>query len=389
MGCPPASSLVARLAVIFAVLAAAPPLRAEGIETGRLLQFFDEMALHRSGDDSKSGQARKWTAPIRVKLSGTQTGFYGPDAVAALRRIAGIAGVAVEEAPETAADANYVMEFMDTMFLMAGGRLASCVAQTRTDPEGRIVHVHLQLNYRNPLGMQRCVEHEIGHSLGLGHTHIADSVMSYASGRTAMTPTDHLILRALYDSRVKPGAGRLPALEQVTPVLRELADGEPGPAEYMESAVRRMVADAEAGDIWTQNQLGWAYESGQGRTKDYAQALHWYRRAADTGNAYGMFKLGFFAARGLGTPVDDALAVTWYRKAAALRHAMAQNNLGYHLRYGKGVAADPVEAMMWFELAAKTGNQIAIRNRDDFAPKMEAPALTEARRRAEGWQPGG
>jgi hypothetical protein len=387
MGNLPALSLIARLAVTIAA-SAATPLYAEAVEADRLLQYFDELALHRAGDDSKSGQVRKWTTPIRVKLSGTQTGFYGPDAVATLQRNAAVAGIAVEELREDASDANYVMEFMDTAFLIANGRLASCVAHTRTDAEGRIVYVQLQLNYRSPLGMRRCVEHEIGHSLGLGHTHVADSVMSYASGRSAMTPTDHLVLRALYDKRVKVGTGRLPALAQVKPVLDELAGRPVGPADYVEVATRRMTADAEAGDIWTQNQLGWAYESGQGRTKDYAQAQHWYRLAADAGNGYGMFKLGWFAAKGLAAPVDDALAVAWYRKAAALRHSMAQNNLGYHLRHGKGVAADPVEAMMWFELAAKTGNQTAIRNRDEFAGKMESPALAEARRRADGWQPG-
>ena len=372
---------------LLCVLLLASAVRADGIEPERLLQFFDELALQRSGDDSKSGQVRKWTVPIRVRLIGTQTAFYGPDAVAALRRIAAIAGVAVEEVPEESTGANYTMEFMDTAFLMAAGRLASCVARTRTDGGGRIFSVHLQLNYRNPLGMRRCVDHEIGHSFGLGHSHVADSVMSYAAGRTTMTPLDHLILRALYDKRLKPGTGRLAALAQAAPVLAELAGQPPGPPDYPEAIARRMIADADAGDIRTQNQLGWAYETGQGRAKDYQEALRWYRRAADAGNSNGMFKLGWFATNGLAEPADDAAAVAWYRKAAELRHPVAQNNLGFHLREGKGVAADPVEAMMWFELAAKSGYPLAIRNRDELVGKMQEADLAEARRRAESWKP--
>jgi hypothetical protein len=377
------------LCALLCALPFASPLRADGIEADRLLQHFDELVLHRSGDDSKSGQVRKWVAPIRVRLIGTQTGFYGPNAVAALRRIAAIAGVAVEEVPEDSTNANYTMEFMDTAFLMAAGRLASCVANTRTDTEGRILAVHLQLNYRNPLGMQRCADHEIGHSFGFGHSHVADSVMSYASGRSTMTPLDHVILRALYDKRLPVGTGRLPALEQVKSILTELAGQPPGPADYLEIAARRMIADAEAGDTRTQNQLGWAYETGQGRAKDYEEARRWYRRSADAGNSYGMFKLGWFATNGLGEPADDALAVSWYRKAAALRHPVAQNNLGFHLREGKGVAADPVEAMMWFEIAARTGYQRAILNRDQLAGTLAPADLAEARRRAESWTPGG
>lgn len=381
--CRPAPAL----ALLCAMLLAAP-VRAEGIEPERLLQHFDELVLHRSGDDSKSGQVRKWVEPIRVRLIGTQTGFYGPDAVAALRRIAAVAGVAVEEVPEESTNANYTMEFMDTAFLLAAGRTASCVARTRTNSEGRILWVHLLLNYRNPLGMRRCVDHEIGHSFGFGHSHIADSVMSYAAGRATMTPLDHLILRALYDKRMKPGTARLAALEQVKTVLAELAGEPPGPADYLDTAAARMAADAEAGDIWTQNQLGWAYESGEGRSKDYAEALRWYRRSAEAGNSFGMFKLGWFATKGLAQPADDALAIAWYRKAAALRHAVAQNNLGFHFREGKGAPADTVEAMMWFEIAARTGYALAIRNRDELAGTMPAADLAEARRRAESWKPG-
>jgi hypothetical protein len=377
------------LSMTLCAVVLAMPARADAIEPEHLLQHFDELVLHRSGDDSKSGMVRKWIAPIRVRLTGTQTSFYGPDAVAALRRIAAVAGVAVEEVLAESTDANYVMEFMDTAFLMSGGRLASCVAYTRTDNEGRILSVHLQLNYRNPLGMQRCVDHEIGHSMGFGHSHVADSVMSYASGRSTMTPLDHLILRALYDKRLAPGTGRLPALEQVKPVLAELAGQVPGPADYLDIAARRMVADAEAGDIWTQNQLGWAYESGQGRPKDYDEALRWYRRTADAGNVYGIFKIAWFADHGWGGPIDSETATAWYRKAALRGYSYAQNNLGVQLRDGKGVAADPVEALMWFELAAKSGYQLAIRNRDRLAPKITPAEYAEARRRAESWKPGG
>lgn len=353
----------------------------------RLLQVFDELVLHRSSDESKSGLVRKWVAPIRVKLTGTQTGFYGPDAIAALRRVAAIAGIAVEEAAEDAADANYVMEFLETTFLMANGRLASCVSSTRADSMGRIIAVRLQLNYRNPLGMQRCVEHEIGHSFGLGHSHVADSVMSYASGRTTLTPLDNTILRALYDAALKPGTGRLAALEQAKPILAKLAGQPPGPADYIETAAQRMVADAEAGDVWTQNQLGWAYETGQGRAKDYAQALHWYTRAAEAGNTAAMFRLGWFAEKGFAAPVDYPLAIGWYRKAAMRGHITAQHNLGVHLRDGNGAPADPVEAMKWLELAAKSGRPFAIRSRDLLAAKLMPEDLAEARRRAESWKP--
>jgi TPR repeat protein len=41
---------------------------------------------------------------------------------------------------------------------------------------------------------------------------------------------------------------------------------------------------------------------------------------------------------------DDAEAVKWYRKAAQQNHALAQSNLGYRYYSGDGVVKDYVES---------------------------------------------
>ena len=56
--------------------------------------------------------------------------------------------------------------------------------------------------------------------------------------------------------------------------------------------------------------------------------------------------------RGWGVTQDYAEAVTWYRKAANQGHAAAQNNLGLLYEDGRGVPQDYVQAHMWFNLAA-------------------------------------
>jgi TPR repeat protein len=45
---------------------------------------------------------------------------------------------------------------------------------------------------------------------------------------------------------------------------------------------------------------GYAYQYGQGVSKDYAQAVSWYRKAAEAGNAGGMNNLGYMYFNGLG-----------------------------------------------------------------------------------------
>ena len=59
-------------------------------------------------------------------------------------------------------------------------------------------------------------------------------------------------------------------------------------------------------------------------------------------------------ARGLGVSQDMAEAVTWYRKAADQGHAGAQYYLGIAYHKGQGVPADQIEAYKWLSLAIAT-----------------------------------
>ena len=82
------------------------------------------------------------------------------------------------------------------------------------------------------------------------------------------------------------------------------------------------------------------YASGRGVAKDDAQAVAWYRKAADQGLALAQINLGVMYANGRGVAKDDDEAVAWCRKAADQGLALAQNNLGGMYANGRGVAKD-------------------------------------------------
>ena len=69
------------------------------------------------------------------------------------------------------------------------------------------------------------------------------------------------------------------------------------------------------------------YAYGQGVKQDYAEALRWYRKAADGGHAGAMANLGHMYENGDGVGQDKAEAIKWYRKAAAKGFAKAQAEL--------------------------------------------------------------
>ena len=100
--------------------------------------------------------------------------------------------------------------------------------------------------------------------------------------------------------------------------------------------------------------------NGEGADQDYAEALRWYRLAAEQGNADGQNYLGaaYFFGDGFGVDQDYAEAVRWYRLAAEQGNADAQNGLGncVLLRNGIGVDQDYAESLRWYRLAVEQGN---------------------------------
>ena len=63
--------------------------------------------------------------------------------------------------------------------------------------------------------------------------------------------------------------------------------------------------------------------------------------------------IGIMYHEGEGVKQDDAEAVTWYRLAAEQGYAKAQSNLGSQCREGKGVKQDDKEAVAWYRKPAE------------------------------------
>ena len=89
-----------------------------------------------------------------------------------------------------------------------------------------------------------------------------------------------------------------------------------------------------------------------GSPEDDAEAVRWFRMAAEQGHAEAQFNLGLMYAEGRGVPEDHAAAVDWYRMAAKQGHAGAMTNLGVMYAEGRGVTKDDMEATRWFLKAA-------------------------------------
>ena len=118
---------------------------------------------------------------------------------------------------------------------------------------------------------------------------------------------------------------------------------------------------------------------------DYLSPLEDLIRCAARGSAYLQFQLGVRYDDGRMNLEDDAEAVRWYRKAADRGHGIAQISLGVMYENGEGVPEDLVFAYMWFNLSAAQGQELAQRNKEGIERRMTREQIAEAQRLSREW----
>jgi TPR repeat protein len=103
--------------------------------------------------------------------------------------------------------------------------------------------------------------------------------------------------------------------------------------------------------------LAIAFENGDERPKDPAEAVYWYTLAAADGWPAAYTNLGRLLARGVaGNKPDLAAAARMWRVAAALGDGTAMFDLGVMLERGLGVPADLALAKRWYGRGAAAKN---------------------------------
>jgi hypothetical protein len=112
---------------------------------------------------------------------------------------------------------------------------------------------------------------------------------------------------------------------------------------------------AEAGDAQAQRSLADCL-AGNFRCAD---ALQWYRKAANQGNIDAAYQVGNMLLFGrVGIPKDQCVepeppeGIRWTFRAATNRHADACWNMSKALQHGIGVGTNSVEAYAWLQVAA-------------------------------------
>ena len=141
--------------------------------------------------------------------------------------------------------------------------------------------------------------------------------------------------------------------------------GTDGVDRDVAEAVNWFRKAAEQGHPGGQHELGFRYRYGEGVPQDTKEAVKWFRSAAEQGLAPAQCELGLCYLHGIGVPKDFEKSVEWFRKAAEQGFAPGQHELGFRYYHGDGVPQNRVEAYGWIRKAAE----------QDFLPSMHELGL--------------
>jgi hypothetical protein len=205
-----------------------------------LVNAFVELAL-KSGYSTRANPVRKWTTPIRyviVHRVGDEQ-LHTRLVETHLAHLSQITGLSIEPAatPDTA---NYTVVLTHEDLLSAdtqrhmgadtdGRREAffrdsMCLASFHAGPKGAIVRAVAMIPVDRARGkgsLVGCVVEELTHMLGLSNDteKPLPTMFHHRTIRSFLTGLDYLLLKMLYDPRVKPGMKEA----ELRPVLQQIA----------------------------------------------------------------------------------------------------------------------------------------------------------------------
>ena len=131
--------------------------------------------------------------------------------------------------------------------------------------------------------------------------------------------------------------------------------------EDLEEAEKWLCMAADQGHVDAQRELSsvQCFLGVSVQDRDPAEAVKWYRKAAESGDCAAMHWLGCCYYNGEGVEKNPAAAIKWYLKAAVQGYGSAQRDLGLCYSKGEGVTQDMNEAEKWWRKWIEQGDGCA------------------------------
>lgn len=121
-------------------------------------------------------------------------------------------------------------------------------------------------------------------------------------------------------------------------------------------AVKYFRVAAENGYADAQNRLGCCYAKGKGITENQSEAFKWFMKAAQQGEVVAQYNVGYCYYYGEGVVENKSMAFECFMKVAQQGDPDAQYYVGLLYSNGGAVTLNQSEAFKWFMKAAEQGH---------------------------------
>ncbi len=193
-------------------------------DLGTAALAFEQAALRLQDSDARPKDIVRWTQPIYYAgQNASASPGIERKTLAAVKRIAAIAGVALEEVVSSDPRVNLRVFLTDHEAPATPGQAGVQTCYSLVSWKAfAITLVDLYISFSQIGQIDRCVVHEALHGFGFqSHPHSGDSILSYVYNRSDLTVLDRLLIETLYDRRLSPGMPRAAAAKAACRILGE------------------------------------------------------------------------------------------------------------------------------------------------------------------------
>lgn len=226
------------------LLVAGTPALAQQTDNSRYVTYFDSVVFGNEFAGRAQPTVRKWTEPVRYKFGGSTAAIakYRPVVEAHFASLTQFTNLSFQEIGARETGEKYVIWFSPLARLVEDGRAlaanpaevagrqfetASCFFLSYVS-EGKIVAARVLAGSDLPdQELVHCLLEELAQSLGLPNDddRVAPSIFNDSLHLTSLSLIDKVLLRLVYDSRMRPGLPRAQALQLARSILTELNPG--------------------------------------------------------------------------------------------------------------------------------------------------------------------
>ena len=204
------------------ILVARAARAASPAEIEKMAEHFEKVALFLEASGKEAPLSRWETQPV-VNVIGGKAHYK--ELAALLNDIGNMTGSGFTTKKKSKKKANFRIQFMSTARIRSSTpfKRANCAFGTGRKSNGEIAFADVYVSTDNVEKTRHCIYQEVTQALGLRNDSkiVTESIFNDSIIRHNLTDADRILIKTLYDKRLKPGMNRRTAMPIARGIIAE------------------------------------------------------------------------------------------------------------------------------------------------------------------------